>query len=454
MTRNPLFPGEREEVSGIDRALGEGLLRPSASLSAPIQTMSNFTSNTSVAPDACYTGMKAWAQCGFGDCVNGTCVCHAGITGHSDLVTLDTTAWGGSTMDCFILSTLVRILWVIPIIPTSLVFVKCIRAIANQFKVYNKRDASKKWWQHPPLLISFLCIPFCPMSILFCVLKVVWPDTFLIGVDVLCTVLFAVMRVPLYTALAFAQVYNVKVAMTSKAFGNDASVVERITRKLKATQFVIWLGTMVTSAVLIVLVLVSPTVEPPQGSESLTTKDTLFIVYMITNILPLYFQAYSGAVLKKEFEALFDVLLARTSNSPGQANTRRGSSAADSPTQTPPGGEQPRRKSLVGSFVSKMSNSGSNKTSLEQTRDLMVGTQKQAIKVPIIAGTIFLVLLCVPQLWGKITYYYPITFIAYTKPMQPFFASLLAKRKQGKRIRVTPSTAVSTNTDNSTEDTA
>eukprot|EP00947_MAST-08B_sp_MAST-8B-sp1_P001664 g1664.t1 len=278
--------------------------------------MSNFTSNTSVAPDACYTGMKAWAQCGFGDCVNGTCVCHAGITGHSDLVTLDTTAWGGSTMDCFILSTLVRILWVIPIIPTSLVFVKCIRAIANQFKVYNKRDASKKWWQHPPLLISFLCIPFCPMSVLFCVLKVVWPDTFLIGVDVLCTVLFAVMRVPLYTALAFAQVYNVKVAMTSKAFGNDASVVERITRKLKATQFVVWLGTMVTSVMLIVLVLVSPT------------------------------------------------------------------------------------------------------------------------------------------LWGKITYYYPITFIAYTKPMQPFFASLLAKRKQGKRIRVTPSTAVSTNTDDSTEDTA
>ena len=84
---------------------------------------------------SCYGGIDVLDQCYAGTCVNGSCVCSAGWSGHTDYVPMDLSEWGGPVLSCGVFMPLIKVLWGISLVPGLMVMIMWVPAIMEQYKV-------------------------------------------------------------------------------------------------------------------------------------------------------------------------------------------------------------------------------------------------------------------------------------------------------------------------------
>ena len=88
-----------------------------------------------MAQTPCYSGSDVLFECGgayAGACntTSGSCVCNDGWSGHSDIVPLDTTSFGGRVLSCPVHVATIKVLWALVLLPMA----SCVYMYPSSFK--------------------------------------------------------------------------------------------------------------------------------------------------------------------------------------------------------------------------------------------------------------------------------------------------------------------------------
>jgi len=148
--------------------------------------------------DECFSSAELFATCGgyfAGSCVNGTCVCSEGWSGHADFITMDLGQWGGPVLECPSQSVALTVLWILPLIPCLIALVSIIRMSRKHWTIYEDNQTKKKG------IIALIS------SLLFCCIVTCLAKTFgdsahnLIGIHKGMTILFSTTCVLAYVTI-------------------------------------------------------------------------------------------------------------------------------------------------------------------------------------------------------------------------------------------------------------
>eukprot|EP00965_Chrysotila_dentata_P226474 6195431-Pleurochrysis_carterae.AAC.1 len=116
-------------------------------------------------------------DCWHGVCLNGTCVCNSGWSGHVDYYPQDFTAWGGEVMSCPTNLFAVNLIYSIALLASTLLLLVSPLVVRHQWKVYKMRKGSahtQHWYQHKPLLyLAVGCTFKGPSLIALCLIKLI-----------------------------------------------------------------------------------------------------------------------------------------------------------------------------------------------------------------------------------------------------------------------------------------
>ena len=142
---------------------------------------------------SCYAGLDASLGVCLGGACNattGSCMCPDGWSGHTDMVPMDLSSWGGDVLTCAVHTLTVQILWCLPLVPALLSAIVAVPSIREQLRIQqrSRKQYRRPWWQHPYCL-AFIFL----MEILTCVGLVAIKLTaqhHLIGVHAAPTILF------------------------------------------------------------------------------------------------------------------------------------------------------------------------------------------------------------------------------------------------------------------------
>jgi hypothetical protein len=136
----------------------------------------------------CYGGVEILFECGgtyAGACnaTTGSCECAPNWSGHTDVIPMDTTNWGGRVLSCQTHTITVKVLWAATLVPIFLILTTWPSASSALLKMYRKKKRNKMRSQSDAchellnLVMILVCIPgYCVAGVCLAGLKLASVD--------------------------------------------------------------------------------------------------------------------------------------------------------------------------------------------------------------------------------------------------------------------------------------